>query len=353
MFDTVSFRRSEPLPPSYELRERGFSKPHDGSGRHWFLNIQFNPSTLIRLDWHRTFSGDWLFAHLSSLPKFLYGNNVQMVETEAEVRRGSEDLSTVVSDYAGVNYDVPSSDVVVLHACHSWKLTEPEVYARLHALRSGHIDRMNRCLKDGKEGVGGVYFENASEQFTAYAKCAETLLRLREGTATAEHLSMAAGVFRIEHRYLNSDSVKRFRKRSQLPDQKAETLLRPDIAERILNEKMQQLGIDKEIEAGDVRLKRIRDFYGIGSNEYKHLTQFIALADEHGGMDNLVPLGLYSDSVFYKYRKELNRAGALLVAPAKTYLPALAPVKFHEDSLAMSNTIQRSPVFETSTEWLN
>src|SRR2546423_1022092 len=116
MFDTLSFRRSERMPLAYDLRERGFSKPHDGSGLHWF--------------------------------------------------------------------------------------------------------------------------QNKTEMFTAYAKCAETLLRLREGKATSEHLSMATGVFRIEHRYLENDAVKRFVKRSQLPDQKAATLLRPEVAEMILNRKM-------------------------------------------------------------------------------------------------------------------
>jgi hypothetical protein len=353
MFDTLSFRRSERMTHAYEMRERGFSKPHDGSGLHWFQNIQFNPSTLIRLDWHRTFSGDWLFAHLSSLPKFLYGNNVQMVETEAEVRRGQDALSTVVSSYAGLDFDVATSDVTVLHACHNWKLTETEVYRRLHALRSGHINNLTRRLVDGKDETGTVYFENKTERFTAYAKCAETLLRLREGTATPEHLSMATGVFRIEHRFLENDAVKRFVKHSKLPDQKAKTLLRPEIAEMILNKKMKELGLNKEIAGGDSRLALIRKKYGIKSGAYKRLAWFLTLADEHGSMDNLVPLGIISRSRFYEYRRELKKAGALSIAPSNESLPALAPVKFDGVSLAMSNTIQRSPIFETSIEWLN
>lgn len=353
MFDTLAFRTSRRMPLEHELRAHGFTKPHDGSGLHWFRNISFNPSTEIRLDWHRTISGNWFFVHLSSLPKFMYGNNVQMIETDAEVKRGLKDFSSVVSDCVGFNYDAMPSDVVVLHTCHCWKMTEPEVYSRLHALRSGHIDRMTRRTVDRKTESGTVYYENASEQFIAYAKCAETLLRLRQGQATNEHLSMAAGVFRIEHRYLDSESVKRLMRRMNLPDQRAETLLRPEIAEAVLNQKMQELGLDKEIEAGDLRLKRIRDYYGIRSNEYKHLTQFIALADEHGGIDNLVQLGLYSDSVFFKYRKELKEAGALLVAPSRVSLPRLAPVAFTAASLAMSNTIQQSPIFETSSTWLN
>lgn len=353
MFDTLKFRTARPLPPVYELTARGFTKPHDGSGLHWFLNFTYNKVTEIQLDWHRTLSGNWFIVKLSSLPKFMYGNNVEMVETDEEVRRGLGDFSSLVSDCAGFDFNVMTSDVTVLHACHNWKMTESEVYARLHALRSGHLDRTTRRTVDGREEVGSVYMENASEQFIAYAKCAETLLRMRQGKATDEHLRMSAGVFRIEHRYLTSESVKRMLRRFELPDQKAATLLRHNIAERILNQKMQELGLDKSIDAGDVRLKRIRDFYGIGSNEYKHLTQFLALADEHGGIDNLVPLGLYSYSVVSKYRKELHRAGALLITPSKTSLPALAPVKFEGEPLGMSNTIQRSRVFETTTEWVN
>jgi hypothetical protein len=291
MFDTIRLQQLTPLPPAYALRERGFKKPYNSAGGHWFNNYQVNDGCLVKLDWFRNLYGSRLDATLS-LPKFLYGNNVQMVESEDEVQRGLAELSNTVSDIAGIKFNAFDADVTGLHVCYNWKLNEPEVYARLNALRGAHLPRMNRVfIDDGGADNGSVYFKNSSEEFVVYAKHAETLRLRRKGAVTDKEVRASNGMLRAEHRLLNSESCKRKATALYLPDKRADSFLRMEIAENILNEKMKQLGLDKQIESGDVRFGKLRNHYGIQSNQYKRLVQFLALADEHG-IDNLVSLKL-------------------------------------------------------------
>lgn len=316
MFDTIVLShddRGKKTPPQIERGftftgtryiynsppERGYARPH--------LTYSYAPD------------GIGYLSVKVSLPKMLYGNNVEMI-SDTDIPRALDEISDFVSERAGVDFNAATAKVWRLDVCHNWRRTEEEVYARLRALRCATMPRMVFRLVESSP-----YWKNASQEVTAYAKLAQMQSLAREGMATDADVRASVGVFRLERRYLTSNACKRLAARLNLPDRRADYMLQERVADTVLNETMKELGLDRAIESGDSRLSLLREKYGYGSR-FQRLAGFIALCDAYGA-DSLVALGIVSRSRFYEQKRELEAAGAWLVSPAKRTLPPLRLVR--------------------------
>lgn len=254
-----------------------------------------------------------------SLPKMLFGNNVQMI-SETDIPLVKDTVTGFVSDVVGVEFNAWTAPIGGLDVCHNWHVGEAETYMYLHSLRNAHIPRMVRRVIDN----GTVDFINGSQKVVFYSKHAETMKRAQEGKATDEQLRASIGILRGEHRFTNTSACKRLASRLNVDSHRAEHLLTREVAEAVMNITVSELGLDNHIESGDSRLAILRERYGFGKT-YETLAGFLQLCDIHGA-DNLVRLG-YHPETFRRRRKQLEVAGAWLTNPTRATLPPLRLVR--------------------------
>jgi hypothetical protein len=284
----------------------------------------FNPPTVKgyarpHLTWRLAPNGIGYLDAKVSLPKMLFGNNVQMI-SEADITRAKDAVTGFVSGVVGVEYNAWTAPIGGLDVCHNWHVGEAETYMYLHALRNAHLPKMTRRVIDN----GTVDFINSSEKVVFYSKHAETQKRAHEGKATDEQLHASIGILRGEHRFTNTSACKRLATRLSLDSHRAEHLLTRDVAETVMDDTVRALGLDNHIEADDSRLAILRERYGFTSR-YETLTGFLQLCDTYGA-DNLVRLG-YPAERFRRRRKLLEKAGVWLTNPTRATLPPLRLVR--------------------------
>lgn len=328
MFDTVRLSVKEPLPSPSALYALGFKMPYDGAGKRWYLN-----KGALKFSWIRTQSNDLLSVE-TSLPKFLNGNNVELITSDEEMERALDSLSIIASDKTNVAFDARVSDVVRLDACWHWYMEQDEVYSRIHALRNAHVARMKRRPYDH-----GTYLATKSETLLAYSKHSEVLERANKGEATNEELRLSAGIFRLERRFKGRDKCAREAANLGLPNQSAGALLCADVAEKVLNEGFMDLKLNSHIESSDSRFALLREKYGL-TPTYFRLKGFLQTCDEEGA-DNLIKQGVNPET-FRRNRKAIEEAGAWITHPSRRTLPPLREVRIKGASSGMSINVQRS-----------
>lgn len=348
MFDTSTFRTKQRKPPAFTLRELGFTRPYDGAGARWFRNPP-RGSHLPRINWTSSQSGDYLTVFEVSLPKFLYGNNVQTIDTDAEAMRAVDALSTIVSDITRVDCDLRDWDVARLDVCNNWKRTDAEVVARIRSLRNAHVGRM-----EPDPYPHGMYWKNSSETIVAYSKHADLLDAIvNREIVSDETLEAARGMFRLEHRFLRRDAIKRrVMNRFKLPDLRASSILRVGIAEAIVNEDVMALKLDKPLISSDARKERLLEKYGF-TNKYFCLSTF--LEDYDDPYKRVRMKREMNVETFRNYRKSLEVAGVLLDNPQpETYAPLpLMRGEAVSGYDVSSITIQPTQKILETGDWLN
>ena len=349
MFDTVEFRTKRQKPSASELERLGFTKPFDGSGLRWFWNPPAG-SYLPSMTWNTSQSGDYLTVLKVSLPKFLYGNNVETIKTEAEVMRAVDGLSSIVSGITERAFDLRSWDVVRLDICHVWDLTEKEVAARIRALGGAHVKRMT----PDPSYPHGMYWKTDSGTLVAYSKHSDVSAAIRKGEDIPDEVLQASiGKFRLERRFTDRPAVKRrIVKPFELGNERAENVLRADIAASIINEDIMALNLDKPLESGDERKARLLDRCQGFNNKFFRLSAFLdAYADPY--LREQMRSKMNAET-FRNYRRDLEAAGVLLDNPQPETYAALSLARYGEVSRAGSDSITIQPTQKfLESEWVN
>ncbi len=255
-----------------------------------------------------------------SLPKVLYGSNVEMLRTQSDIDRALYRISEYVSETAEARFDAKAANVIRVDFCHQWRLTPTQVCEYLRVVGSTSVSRMTRQLFDSAT----VQFSNKSQAVVFYDKLLEVLSRLRSGKATDQEVNAAVGVLRLEKRYLNYHACERLASKMGLSNRRVETLFTVSVAESVMNQTIRQLGLDRHLEAGDIRLPRLIHAYG--PRRALFLAGLLAACDSYGA-ENLVRLGICKRSTFHKMRREIMQAGAWLVTDGKRSLRPLRIVE--------------------------
>jgi hypothetical protein len=333
MFDTVIFRKLTKLPYSDELLERGFFFVGSNRvGERWEKNVDVNGLCVLTLSWYKVFNDAYLSAEIS-LPKSLYGNNVEMI-TPADIPVALENLSNLVTRHTKIYFNAARARVTRLDVCWNWRTSPSDVCARLQSLQTAHVPR-KMCRIIESNGAT-IYFQNRgkkrSEVISLYSKHAETANLKRK--VHDDVLRSSVGVIRLEHRYFG-DMIRR-----KFGTDIAGELLCAAVAEKVINSDLKTLTLDKEIQTGDTRFETLRKYCGDDGGLFRRLAPFLILCDMYGA-NNLVSLGFCGKSTFYELRKHLKSAGALLETKTKHTLEPLSAPNFNTCKsafIARSNT---------------
>jgi hypothetical protein len=316
VFDTVILSLEHRILASRELSSLGFTTScgHDGSTcRHrvrWKLNQK--SECVPQVTWTTAPDRRSYLVVSASLPKMLFGSNVQMLGSHEDIKRALAAISDYVSEAAQVNFAAQGANVSRLDLCFNWRIKPTEVYQYLRAVQTGSLPRMTRDLF----GDGTVQFSNKSQCVTFYDKLLEVRSR-GDSVKTPDDIS-GSGLLRFEKRFLGSRACERLAKRWKR-NRQAENLLVPSLAEKEMNRTLQDLGLDRTMVSADVRLERL-----LSQFEPRHaldLAGFLLACDCYGA-DNLVRLGICKKSTYYRMRNDLKLADVWLVSePNRTLTP--------------------------------
>lgn len=329
MIDSVVITFPSPMHRPEEMVDLQFSRTCGHHGRdckhrqRWKHNPPKIAARLPRVTWSNAPDGlDYLSASVS-IPKLLFGSNVEMVEDQVAIDRALSVISRYVSEVASVSFDAQTANVTRVDFCHNWNLKPTEVCEYLRVIGCASLSRMTRHLID----TSTVQFSNCSQVVEFYDKQREVLSRLQHGRASNEEVNASVGVLRYEKRFLNYRACERLALKLGLPNRRAETLLRVSVAEFVTNETMKALGLDKSLESGDVRLARLLKEYG--PKRALSLAGLLAACDSYGA-DNLVRLDICKRATFHTMLREIKLAGAWLVTERRRTLPPLRLIQPRE-----------------------
>jgi hypothetical protein len=326
MIDTVNLSILCPMHRRDEMLGLGFSPTcghPDQLCRHlakWKLDFPISPSA-PHITWIEAPDRlHWLTVSVS-LPKMLFGSNVQTLKSDEEISSGLQAISKLVSECSSASFDALSANVSRVDFCHDWHLTPTEVLEYLKAIGGSSLPRMTRCLIDD----GTAQFSNKSEAVVVYDKFQEVMFRLSKGSASHKEVSASVGVLRLENRFRKRKACQRLAQKLSLPDAQAKHLLTSSVAIAVLTDKMSQLGLDGPLETSDERLTRLREFYGFGPRFFA-LAGFMTACDKYGA-EKMVALGM-GRANYYRKRRDLQRAGVWLTSFSKG---SLAPLRLSND----------------------
>jgi hypothetical protein len=252
----------------------------------------------------------------ASLPKVMYGSNVEMVETQAHVNSALMRISDYVGNVADVNYDVMRANVLRVDFCNQWRMIPSDVCEYLKVIASTSVSRMTRKVFDDST----VQFSNRSGGLVLYDKLSEVLYRLGIGKAAESEVLSAFGVLRLERRFLNYQACERLAAKLGLSGRQVGSLLTIHVAEWVMDQTIKQLGLDETLISGDIRLDRLIQAYG--AKRALALAGLLAACDSYGP-DNLIRLGICKRSTFHKMRRQIMQAGAWVFTERKRNLPPL------------------------------
>lgn len=312
MIDSVLIRRESSPPPKTALQK--FRRQGDRA----FYRAESGDYSPTLYHYHAPDGKHYLSAEVS-LPKFLYKNNVQMLD-EAGLHEALHSVGAFASEHFGIAFDPFTATVGRVDFCCNFAVGDDRIYQYLRAASEAEPAHL-KCRIIGK--IETVEYYNGSRKIYCYDKLRETERQFRKGKTTEQVVTAAEGILRLEARFNSTEAVKRLNSSQlKLPDIRAQTMLNFRVAKLVLTSAIESLGLHEPIITFDRRLDSLHQTYGYGSR-FQRLTGFLQLCDVYG-YDRVIALGVMKRSAYYKQRKELRDAGALVFSNYHATLPALS-----------------------------
>src|ERR1035437_2538804 len=266
----------------------------------------------------------------TSLPKLIYGNNVQMLGW-SDLNMATDAVSDLVRDETGVDFNPLDAELSRLDVGHNWRLeSQEEVVARVRITKNSEYTRRKR-VEIEQDGIPSVCFRNRgkrrNDSTRLYSKLHEKQKLYKNALATAAVVEDARCVLRLE-RELHRSALKAM-KLTRL------SLITPTRVEEILIEAMTAIGLDREQVGGDERFITLREYLTdsaahFNGRRYRSLRGTLAVLDELGTLAKAEALMFMSRPTFYKDRKDLQCAGVWGVGEKSYMLAPLTPPRFPE-----------------------
>ncbi len=259
-------------------------------------------SHLPRLTWthqERT-GGSWLSSEVS-LPKFYFGNNVQMLNPE-QLQAALSDVQEFVEAAAELPFDVPSATVGRVDFGYNIRLEdENAVKAYLRAVNRASLPRYQRVSIDDST----VTMKSPSREICIYSKFDETS---RQKDVSAALLEMSVGIVRIEPRIKKRNACTRLAESFGF-ENNVQSLLTPVIAKGQIEAAIHRLGIDKPVVVAKNMLDLLIKTFGKQGVYY-----YGVLKGREFYGDNCWESLKMSRATYFRIVSELKKAGCWLIA---------------------------------------
>ncbi len=298
MIDTVQIRHAyknkfEPPFGFFQTRKNGDT-----------ISYARNPpkgSHLPRLTWthqERT-GGSWLSSEVS-LPKFYFGNNVEMLNPE-QLKTSLSDMQEFVETATELPFDVPSAKLGRVDYGYNFQMNDERVVkAYLRSFNGLYLAGYKRVSIDDET----VTMKSKSRETCIYSKWRETF---KQKGASIELLQQATGILRFEPRFKNVAACSRLAKSLGL-ENNVQSLLTPATAKLQIQAEIKRLGIGKTIKTERNMIELLTEKFGNRALDYYG---FLKAREVLG--DNFWTSGIVSRSAYFRKTSELRKAGCLLV----------------------------------------
>jgi hypothetical protein len=298
MIDTVQIRRayknkSDPPFGFFQTRKNGDT-----------ITYARNPakgSNLPRLTWthqERT-GGSWLSSEVS-LPKFYFGNNVEMLNPE-QLKTSLSDVQDYVETTTELLFDVPSAKLGRVDYGYNIRLKdEYEVKAYLRSFNRLFLAKYKRVSIDDET----ITMKSKSREVCIYSKFQETY---KQKDLSGEILERSSGILRFEPRFKNVAACSRLAKSLGL-ENNVQSLLTPATAKFQIEAEIKRLGIGKTIKTEKNMIDLLIENFGVKASDYYG---FLKAREILG--DSFYTSGAISRATYFRRVSELRNAGCLLV----------------------------------------
>jgi hypothetical protein len=297
MIDTVALRhayQNKPNPPF------GFFQTRKNGDTLIYARNPPKGSNLPRLTWthQERMGGSWLSQEVS-LPKFYFGNNVQMLSPE-QLKTALLDVQTYVENITELPFDVPSAKLSRVDYGYNFQMNDERVVkAYLRSFNGLRLAGYKRVAIDEET----VTMKSQSRETCIYSKWRETF---KQKDAPSELLERASGILRFEPRFKTKAACGRLAARLGL-ENNAQSLLTPETAKGQIQAEIQRLGIGKTITSEKFMIELLIEKFGKRASDYYG---FLKVRELLG--DNFWTDGIISRATYFRKTKELRDAGCLL-----------------------------------------
>jgi hypothetical protein len=297
MIDTVAIRRAYRNKPDPPL---GFFQTRRKGDTITFCRNPPKGSNLPRLTWthqERT-GGSWLQQEVS-LPKFYFGNNVQMLNPE-QLEMALTDVQDYVEQVTELPFDVPSAKLGRVDYGYNVQLKdEHEVKAYIRSFNGLSLARYKRVSIDDST----ITMKSPSREICIYSKFDESY---KQKDMSDELLQRATGILRFEPRFKNVAACTRLATSLGL-ENNVRSLLTPETAKKQIEAEIQRLGIGKTITSEKFMIDLLIEKFG---NRFADYYGFLKAREVLG--DSFWTDGIISRATYFRKTKELRDAGCLL-----------------------------------------
>jgi hypothetical protein len=297
MIDTVALRhayQNKPNPPLgfFQTRRNGDT-----------ISYARNPpkgSHLPRLTWtHQERTGASYLSSEVSLPKFYFGNNVEMLNAE-ELKTSLSDVQDYVETATELPFDVPSAKLGRVDYGYNFQMNDERVVkAYLRSFNGLHLARYKRVSIDDET----VTMKSKSRETCIYSKFQETF---KQKDISSALLQQASGILRFEPRFKTRAACTRLASSLGL-ENNVQSLLTPETAKGQIQAEIQRLGISKTITSEIFMIELLIEKFGKRAADYYG---FLKVRELLG--DNFWTDGTISRATYFRKTKELRDAGCLL-----------------------------------------
>ena len=303
MFDTVALSKSLlGIPATDFLLDRGAVpgySPHTSELNKWKVNSNLG-SKEPRITFSKR-SNKWTLRAEVSIGEWLYDSNLHLPD-EADLKVFFEWLSIYIETKTGIKFDTGSERVVKAHITRDFYLTEDKVLSALSKIREIRISR----YITHPFGETTVYFDSKgkkkNKRITLYSK----LHQLESINASTSEIEKAKRILRleIEHEY---KAVYNLSKSLNYPYHSAEYILTKKTSDKVIEDTIGLLNLDKLLEDDECDLKKLALRYD--TTKCQTLIGHLVFKKQYGADYWKLPFITLTKATIKKYDRECAKTG--------------------------------------------
>jgi hypothetical protein len=301
--DTLHLVRTITSPLSEgDLLDRGFTPKGNADFRRWVNNGTDDEGYKPRLTIYQTFEGRQRLRAEFSIPKLLFGNNVQLPSSN-QIIDAMDAVAKGVSARLGQPFDSLSAEVHRIDYATNVYMHPNQVTPFIEYYSTFQVPRLVRTAIESET----VYFRNKSRGFRIYNKEKE----LRDKRSTGTDVEKARGVVRVELFCNNRPAVRRIAERLNIEGATAGLLISEQSIQWASDHIAATLGLDKVDLAKGAGFLRILEHTG----DVKKAIDLIGFREAHMSLGSDFyenPSYGYSRSSYDRHRKALLEYGITL-----------------------------------------